>query len=103
MKCYKLVDIYTEKVSISVAYTKNDITHYGGMMELEPGKVYKIPDGDKAMENSLKAKTTQKKYTEELEAKLKELAIPYKIKTCSACGGRARQILFNQVEVFERE
>lgn len=103
MKCYKLVDVYTEPVTISVAYTKNGITHYGGLMELKPKQVYKIPDGDMAMETSLKGKTTQKKYTEELESELKRLGIPYKLKVCSACGGRAKQILFNQVEVFERE
>lgn len=69
-------------------------------MTLRPGEKYELEE-DEVFIASLKRAKVEKKYTPELEQRLKDNNIPYTERVCRPCGGRVKHLTYCVVEVAE--
>lgn len=95
---YNLIQAIDVLTKINVAWTENGKTKYG-LVKLQPGVVYKTDDP--VLINSLKNAKITKRYTKELDAKLKREGIEAEKIRCSTCGGAVTNLKYKTVEVHE--
>jgi len=96
---FKLIDAIDIPQTITASRRRNGITRQVHI-KLMPGEKYELED-DEVFVASLKRAKVEKKYTTELEQKLKDSNIPYKEKVCRPCGGRVKHLIYCVVEVVE--
>ena len=96
---FKLIDAIDTPQTISAARRRNGITRQVHI-KLMPGEKYELED-DEVFIASLKRAKVEKKYTAELEQKLKANNIDYTEKVCRPCGGKVKHLIYYVVEVVE--
>ena len=98
-KYFKLIDAIDTPQTINASRRKNGVTRQVHI-KLMPGEKYELED-DEVFIASLKRAKVEKKYTVELEQKLKDSNISYTEKVCRPCGGRVKHLVYCVVEVIE--
>ena len=65
-----------------------------------PDKEYALPEGDDLFIQDLRKQEVKKRYTPELEAKLKAMGLEVKVELCPTCGGKKKFIKYPTVEIY---
>lgn len=100
MEYYKLVDVVTTPVNVSVLTKRKQGGTIYGHVRLEPGMAYEMPLDDPEFRKSIKAATTNTEMTH--KALLDEKGIQYEVIKPS-CHCRKPFLRMKCVEVFEGE
>lgn len=99
MKVFRLNHLLKTGQRIIVKSVKNGKVDRS-MMTLEVGKTYVLGDID---EESLLERTTEVKWSKEVEDYLKSEGAEYSIIKCKVCGGRSKRISLPTIEIFEAD
>lgn len=100
MEYYKLVDVITTPINVSVLTKGKTGGHVYGHVRLEPGMAYEMPTDDPEFRKSIKSATTNTEMSH--KQTLDEKGIPYEVVKPS-CHCRKPYLRVKCVEVFEGE
>lgn len=97
MRVFKLNHVLNASQQIVIKSVKDGkISHK--MFRIEKGKTYKLGDFD---EESLRERTTETRYSKEIEDYLISEGTDYEVILCKTCGGKKKKVKVKTVEIFD--
>lgn len=93
------VTVTINNVAKTVVRNGKPIVTYSNYIRLVPNTVYETDD--EAMLNFFRAYKRRVTYNAKLLESLKANGVPYEIVYCNSCGGKAKKISYQVVEVME--
>lgn len=97
MRVFRLNHVLNASQQI-VAKINKDGKTFHKLIRVEKGKTYKVGDYD---EESLKERTTETRYTKEIENYLISEGVEYEVILCKTCGGKKKKVKVKTVELFD--
>lgn len=97
MRVFKLNHVLQASQDIVIkAVTDGKVSHK--LTRVEKGKTYLVGDYD---EESLKERTTEVRYTREIEEYLKSEGVEYEVILCKSCGGKKKKVRVKTIEISD--